>query len=51
MFINGAALNPVTPGGMGKSTRGVELKSVDDADERQIVAWMNEVASVPDLGQ
>ncbi|CAN5167016.1 hypothetical protein BH09ACT6_BH09ACT6_10980 [soil metagenome] len=32
--------------GMGKSTRGVELESVDDLDERQIAAWMKHVASV-----
>ncbi|WP_241973255.1 DUF1801 domain-containing protein [Cryobacterium sp. TMT2-15-1] len=33
MFINGAALEPVppvTPVGMGKATRGVELESVND---------------------
>ena len=53
MFINGAALEPVppvTPVGMGKSTRGVELESVDDLDERQIAAWMTQVASVPGVG-
>lgn len=45
MFINGAALKPVppvTPVAMGKSTRGVELKSVDEIDERQITAWMKQ---------
>ena len=33
MFINGAALSPVppvTPVAMGKSTRGIELESLDD---------------------
>ncbi|MEO8083157.1 MAG: DUF1801 domain-containing protein [Ardenticatenales bacterium] len=48
MFVNGAALEPVppvTPVGMGKSTRGVELESVDDLDERQIAAWMTQVAA------
>jgi TfoX/Sxy family transcriptional regulator of competence genes len=53
MFINGAALEPVppvTPVGMGKSTRGVELESVDDLDERQIAAWMKQVAAVPGVG-
>ena len=37
MFINGLALEPVppvTPVAMGKSTRGVELKSTDDIDGR-----------------
>ena len=53
MFINGAALEPVppvTPVGMGKATRGVELESVGDLDERQIAAWMQQVASVPGVG-
>jgi hypothetical protein len=35
---------------MGKSTRGVELESVDDLDERQIAAWMTQVAAVPGVG-
>lgn len=53
MFINGAALEPVppvTPVGMGKSTRGVELESLDAIDEHQIAAWMKQVASVPGVG-
>jgi hypothetical protein len=53
MFVNGAALTPVppvTPVGMGKSTRGVELQSVDDLDERQVAAWMQQVAAVPGVG-
>jgi len=53
MFVNGAALKPVppvTPAAMGKSTRGVELRSADDLDERQIAAWMIQVAAVPGVG-
>jgi hypothetical protein len=53
MFVNGAALEPVppvTPVGMGRSTRGVELESVDDLDEREVAAWMRQVASVPGVG-
>lgn len=53
MFINGAALKPVppvTPVAMGKATRGVELKSLDDLDERQITAWMQQVAAVAGVG-
>jgi hypothetical protein len=54
MFINGAALEPVppvTPLAMGKSTRGVELESVDDVDKRQIAAWMKQVAAMPGVGK
>lgn len=53
MFVNGAALEPVppvTPVAMGKSTRGVELRSVEDLDERQVAAWMVQVAAVPGVG-
>ena len=54
MFVNGAALKPVppvTPVAMGKSTRGVELESMDDLDERQVAAWMKQVAAVPGVGR
>ena len=54
MFVNGAALQPVppvTPIGMGKSTRGVELASAHDLDKRQIAAWMKQVAAVPGVGK
>ena len=53
MFINGAALQPVppvTPVAMGKSTRGVELGSVNQLDEQQISEWMRQVAAVPGVG-
>ena len=53
MFVNGASLEPVppvTPVGMGKSTRGVELESMDDVDEQQIAEWMKQVTSVPGVG-
>ena len=53
MFINGTTLTPVppvTPVAMGKSTRGVELRSGKDLDERQVAAWMKQVTSVPGAG-
>jgi hypothetical protein len=53
MFINGVTLSPippVTPVAMGKSTRGVELESVEDLDERQIAAWMKQVTAMPGVG-
>ena len=53
MFIRGTALEPeppVTPIGMGKSTRGVELASVDDLDERLVASWMKQAARMPFVG-
>lgn len=53
MFINGNTLDPVppvTPVAMGKATRGVELKSLQDIDNAQLADWMNQVTSVPGVG-
>lgn len=54
MFINGINLDPVppvTPVGMGKATRGVEITSVEHLDEYPIADWMKQVTSVPGLGK
>jgi hypothetical protein len=54
MFVNGAALEPVppvTPVAMGKSTRGVELRSMADLDERQAAAWMKQVTASAGAGK
>jgi hypothetical protein len=53
MFIRGTELEPeppVTPIGMGKATRGVELASVGDLDERRVASWMNQAAAKPFVG-
>ena len=53
MFIRGTELQPeppVTPVGMGKSTRGVELTSVADLDELQAASWMRQAAAKPFFG-
>src|SRR5437868_12124425 len=53
MFIRGTEIEPeppVTPIGMGKSTRGVEPTSVDDLDERQAASWMKQAAAIPFFG-
>ena len=53
MFIRGTDIKPeppVTPTGMGKATRGVELASVDDIDERQLGLWMKQSGTMPFVG-
>jgi hypothetical protein len=53
-FGRGTSLTPVppaTPTGMGKETRGVDLESVDDIDERQIASWMQQAAAMPGFGK
>src|SRR5499427_10587858 len=53
MFIRGTELEPeppVTPVGMGKAARGVELASIEDLDERLAASWMQQSAAMPFLG-
>lgn len=53
MFIRGTELTPeppVTPIGMGKATRGVELTSIADLDEEQVASWMKQAATMPFFG-
>ena len=53
-FGRGTALTPVppvTPIGMGKASRGVDLASVDDLDEGQVASWMKQAAALPGFGK
>ncbi len=53
MFIRGTDLEPeppVAPIGMGKATRGVELASLEDLDERVVASWMQQAATMPFVG-
>ena len=53
MFIRGTELKPeppVTPTGMGKATRGVEVAAVKELDERQVAKWMKQAATMPFVG-
>jgi hypothetical protein len=53
-FGRGTSLDPeppVTPIGMGKASRGVDLVSVDDIDEAQIASWMTQAAALPGFGK
>ena len=53
-FGRGTSLTPVppvTPIGMGKDSRGVDLGSVEDLDERQLASWMRQAAAIPGFGK
>jgi hypothetical protein len=53
-FGRGTSLDPVppiTPIGMGKDTRGVDITSMDDLDEAQVVSWMHQAAAMPGFGK
>ena len=52
-FGRGTALEPVPPSapiGMGRDSRGVDLASVDDLDERQVASWMRQATAIPGFG-
>jgi hypothetical protein len=36
---------------MGKDSRGIDLKSVEDLDERQAAAWMRQATAIPGFGK
>jgi len=46
-----APVPPVAPIGMGKDSRGVDLASVDDLDERQVASWMKQATAIPGFGK
>lgn len=53
-FGRGTSLDPVppaTPIGMGKTSRGVELESVEEIDEVQLATWMRQAAAMPGFGK
>lgn len=52
-FGRGTSLTPVppvTPIGMGKDSRGVNLESMEDLDERQAASWMKQATAIPGFG-
>ena len=52
-FGRGTSLTPVPPAapiGMGKDSRGVELASVEDLDERQVATWMRQATAMRGFG-
>lgn len=52
-FGRGTALQPVppvTPIGMGKDSRGVDLASIGDLDESQTASWMKQATAIPGFG-
>src|SRR5262245_61349643 len=53
VFGRGTSLSPVppvTPIGMGKESRGVELESPDDIDEEQLASWMRQATAISGFG-
>ena len=53
-FGRGTSLTPeppATPVGMGKTTRAVELASLDDLDDAQVTSWMEQAAALPGFGK
>jgi hypothetical protein len=54
VFGHGTSLTPVppaTPIGMGKTSRGVELASIGDLDERLAASWMKQATAMRGFGK
>jgi hypothetical protein len=54
VFGRGTSLTPeppMTPIGMGRTSRGVDLESVGDIDEAQVTSWMHQAAAMPGFGK
>ncbi len=52
-FGRGTSLTPVppvTPIGMGKDSRGVDLESIDDLNARRVASWMRQATALPGFG-
>jgi len=53
-FGRGTSLTPeppMTPIGMGKASRGVDLETLGEIDEEQIASWMRQAAAMPGFGK
>jgi len=53
-FGRGTSLTPVppaTPIGMGRTTRGVDLSTLDDLDEALVTTWIRQAAALPGFGK
>ncbi len=52
-FLRGTSLvpvPPVAPIGMGKDSRGADLASAVDLNERQAASWMKQATAIPGFG-
>jgi hypothetical protein len=46
-FFKGASLKPVPPIGQFKGVRSLDLRESDRLDEKQLVSWIEQAASIP----
>lgn len=54
VFGRGTSLTPVppaTPIGMGKTSRGVDIASINEIDEAQVASWMQQATAMPGFGK
>ena len=46
-FFKGAALKPEPPVGGSKEARSLDVRESDEIDEKQLVSWIKQAASIP----
>ena len=49
-FFQGVSLKPVPPLGTGKQLRGIDLRSPEEFDGRQLASWIRQAAKLPGMG-
>ncbi|MEP0844413.1 MAG: DUF1801 domain-containing protein [Phycisphaerae bacterium] len=49
-FFQGLALKPVPPSGAGRQLRGVDLRSPEEFDGKQLASWIRQAAKLPGMG-
>ena len=49
-FFQGVSLKPVPPSGAGKQLRGINLRSHEEFDGKQLASWIRQAAKLPGMG-
>ena len=49
-FFQGVSLKPVPPSGVGKQLRGIDLRSHEEFDGKQLASWIRQAATLPGMG-
>jgi len=49
-FFKGSLLQPIPPIGQFKEVRSLDVRELDELDEKQLAAWIRQAAAIPGWG-
>jgi hypothetical protein len=49
-FFQGVRLKPAPPSGTGKQLRGIDIRSREEFDRKQLASWIRQAAKLPGMG-